>query len=406
MLTTEKERLREAFSIAYINVDEFRYINASLGQAFGDAVLKEVANRLKSHRKLAIVARFGDGLFAAVIADSANAHFVAQSLQSAMKRPWNDGLELPISASIGLATFPENGIKLDDLRTAADVALNSAKLFGKDSIRHYNKIMGDSSSRRFNLQNLLSSAISRGEFTLEYQPKIDTIQGKIYGAEALLRWVSPSLGRVSPAEFIPIAEANGLIIPITEWVVNETCAQIAKWEQLEIGPIQMSINFAALHFKRGNLYETVLCALQRYMVPPHLLELELTESTAIEDSDTALDIFKRLRLLGVGLSIDDFGTGYSNLSYLKRFDITALKIDRSFVSKLPDDHPSASIVQAIILLAKELDLDVIAEGVESREALLFINGLGCSKIQGFFYSRSLTPHGFEDYFKNFRSDAA
>jgi diguanylate cyclase (GGDEF)-like protein/PAS domain S-box-containing protein len=405
-LTAEKKKVREAFSIAYIDVDEFRYINAALGQSFGDAVLKEVANRLKAHRKLTTVSRFGDALFAAVITDSANANFVAQALQSAMKRPWNNGLELPISVSIGLASFPENGFKPDDLQTAADVALNSAKLFGQDSIRHYNKIMGDSSSRRFDLQNLLGSAISRGELTLEYQPKIDTTQGKIYGAEALLRWVSPSLGLVSPAEFIPIAEANGLIIPITEWVVNKACAQIAKWEQLEIGPIQMSINFAALHFKRGNLYETVRCALQRHMVPPHLLELELTESAAIEDSDTALNILKRLRLLGVGLSIDDFGTGYSNLAYLKRFDITTLKIDRSFVSKLPNDRQSASIVQAIILLAKELDLDVIAEGVESRESLLFINELGCSKIQGFFYSRSLTPHGFEDYFKNFKSKAA
>jgi diguanylate cyclase (GGDEF)-like protein/PAS domain S-box-containing protein len=405
VLTVEKERLREVFSIAYIDVDGFRHINASLGQAFGDAVLREVANRLQSHRKLSAVARVGDGLFGAVINDSTNAHFVAQALQSAMKRPWTNGIEMPISVSIGLASFPEDGFTLDELRTAADVALNNANASGHDSIRHYTKTMGDSGLRRFDLQNMLGSAISRGELTLEYQPKIDTIEGKIYGVEALLRWVSPALGRVSPAEFIPIAEANGLIIPITEWVVNEACAQIAKWEQLGIGPVQMSINLAALHFRRGNLYETVRCALQRYMVPPRLLELELTESAAIEDSDTALAILKRLRSLGVGLSIDDFGTGYSNLAYLKRFDPTALKIDRSFISKLPADRSSASIVQAMILLAKELDLDVIAEGVESRESLLFINDLGCSKIQGFFYSGSLTPRSFEAYFNNFRFSA-
>jgi len=247
------------------------------------------------------------------------------------------------------------------------------------------------------LQNRLNQALFRFEFHLDYQPQLDIGSGKVNGVEALLRWHNPELGEVVPARFIPVAEDCGLIVPIGAWVLEEACRQAQVWRQAGGPDLTMSVNLSALQFRRAGLTETVARVLRLSGLPPHLLELELTESILLQDVENNLDTVRQLKALGVRLSIDDFGTGYSSLSYLKRFAVDRLKIDRSFVRDISTDPDDAAIVRAVIQLARSLRLGIIAEGVETHEQLAFLREEGCQEVQGFLFSPPLAPHAFEAF---------
>jgi len=273
----------------------------------------------------------------------------------------------------------------------------NAKDAGRNTYRFFDEQMNHQAHEHLLLQNRLNQALFRFEFHLDYQPQLDIGSGKVNGVEALLRWHNPELGEVVPARFIPVAEDCGLIVPIGAWVLEEACRQAQVWRQAGGPDLTMSVNLSALQFRRAGLTETVARVLRLSGLPPHLLELELTESILLQDVENNLDTVRQLKALGVRLSIDDFGTGYSSLSYLKRFAVDRLKIDRSFVRDISTDPDDAAIVRAVIQLARSLRLGIIAEGVETHEQLAFLREEGCQEVQGFLFSPPLAPQAFEAF---------
>jgi len=389
------------FALLLLNLDHFKHINDTLGHAFGDRVLVEVAERLTAGvRQIDTVARLGADEFVLLAqrSDAAGAEAAARRVMEALQRPFTlDGMSFTVTASLGIALHPADGSDMDGLLGRADAAMREVKQAGRAGFRFHTQRSqaGDADLRtRMQLDHAMRQALTQQRFRLHYQPQVDLATGKVIGAEALIRWRDPELGEVPPGRFIPVAEESGFIVAIGDWVLRQAVAQAARWHDAGM-PMRMSVNVSALQFRQPGFVDGVASTLRAAGLPGRLLELELTESILIQDVEGTLSRLHALAEIGVLLAIDDFGTGYSSLGYLKRLPIGRLKIDRSFVMDLPGDTSDASIVNAIINLGRALDIQVIAEGVETEAQRQFLRQAGCHEFQGYLFAPALDVKSFE-----------
>jgi diguanylate cyclase (GGDEF)-like protein/PAS domain S-box-containing protein len=390
----------DLLAIMFLDLDLFKRINDSLGHGLGDQVLIETAERLlHSVREGDTVARLGGDEFTILlprIDHVADAARLAERLIAQVKQPFIvGGHELYVTVSAGIALFPENGQTIEALLRNADTAMYRAKEMGRNAFQLYSPAMNARSFERISMETALRHALKRNEFRLVYQVKVDLTSGRMSGVEALIRWLHPEMGPVSPAVFIPLAENMGLIDEIGTWVLHEACRQCRHWHDLGLPPVRIAVNVSALQFREGDIPHIVAHALAETGLAPQYLELELTESVLMQRVDDVADVLRQLRAMGVRISIDDFGTGYSSLSYLKRMPIDALKVDRSFVHDIFGEggkvtEEGAEIVSTIINLAHNLRLKAIAEGVETIEQANFLRARGCDEVQGFLISRPVS----------------
>jgi diguanylate cyclase (GGDEF)-like protein/PAS domain S-box-containing protein len=386
-------------ALAALDLDNFKTVNDSLGHAVGDALLREVAFRLgQSVRDTDTISRQGGDEFLIVLPDLRGMDAITPVLlkiRDGLQAPIEyQGNELSTSASIGIAIYPDDGRDFDTLLKKADTAMYQAKDAGRNSYRFFDAQMNTEAVEHLRLKNGMRRAIARGEFVLHYQPQIDLLTGVVVGAEALIRWNHPDLGMLEPARFIGLAEESGLIVPIGEWVIFEACRQAVAWRLAGLPPLVMAVNLSPVQFKRGEVERVVIDALKDSGLDAGWLELELTESILIHDTDQVLATVKRLKQLGVKLSIDDFGTGYSSLSYLKSFAVDKLKIDQSFVRDLASDPDDAAIIRAIIQMARSLNLKTIAEGVEDADMVVQLRIFECDEAQGYHFARPMPAQAF------------
>lgn len=377
-------------ALLYLDVDRMKHVNDTLGHAAGDTLLKAVAGRiLDVVREEDTVARLEGDEFAILLSEirtAENSARVAEKLAQALKLPFRVmERDLYVTASVGISLYPQDTEDLDTLNQNADIALHRAKELG-DRFSFFTAGMNAVTLQHLNLENSLRRALERDEFLLHFQPQVNMANGQISGAEALIRWRHPELGLLPPARFIPLAEETGLIVPIGEWVLRKTCAQIQAWRAEGLPPLRVAVNLSARQFREKQLFKTITAILEETGLPPELLELELTESIVMEHSEEALATLRQLSAMGLILAIDDFGTGYSSLSYLKRMPIQILKIDQSFVRDISADPDDRAIVSAIVALAHVLKLKVVAEGVETREQMEYLRAVECDSMQGFLYS--------------------
>jgi EAL domain-containing protein (putative c-di-GMP-specific phosphodiesterase class I) len=303
--------------------------------------------------------------------------------------------EFFVTCSIGVALYPNDSAAADSLLEHADIAMYRAKKVGRNNFQFYSPAMNEEAMERVRIESALRNALARDEFVLHYQPQVNLESGQIVGMEALIRWQHPELGMVAPNRFISVAEETGLIVPIGAWVMRTACAQTKAWQDAGLGQLRVAVNLSARQFGAANLLADIAAVLEHTGLAPDRLEIELTESLFMSDVTLAVELLHAMKKLGVSLSIDDFGTGYSSLSYLSRFPIDVLKIDRSFVADITRDASDAAIVASIIALAHNLKLDVIAEGVETREQLEYLRRHGCDQMQGYYFSRPLAAANFE-----------
>lgn len=383
-------------ALLFFDLDRFKTINDSLGHHVGDLLLQAVAKRLKDCLRSAdIVARLGGDEFVIVIPninEINQAARVADKILESMRPPYMvDGQELTMTPSIGISVYPHDGEVIATLIKNADAAMYHAKEIGRNNYQFFTHSMNTSALERLSLENSLRRALEREEFLLHYQPQVDLESGRTIATEALIRWRHPELGMIPPAKFIPIAEDSGLIIALGEWVLREACLQNKQWQQAGLAAIPVAINLSALQFRQKNFQEIISTTLQQTGLDPHYLELELTESILLQNTEITTSTLQALKAIGLQLSIDDFGTGYSSLSYLKRLPIDKLKIDRSFVQDISTDPDDAAISSAIISMAHKLRLKVIAEGVETEAQLAFLKAKSCDEVQGYYFSRPLDP---------------
>jgi PAS domain S-box-containing protein len=420
------ERLAQALAVAKrhhgqigvlaLDLDQFKRINDTLGHTAGNALLAGVARRLaeavretdtlgRPESDIPVAADASDAMarldgdeFSLLITDLAQYHDaakVARRLLHELRKPFRIGTqEVFVTASIGLALYPLDGEDADTLLKNAGAAMHFAKEQGRDNYQFYSRAMNATALEKLSMESQLRKALERGEFLLNFQPKILASSGQIVGLEALIRWRHPELGLVPPSQFIPVAEESGLIVPIGDWVLRSACLQNQAWRRAGYPAVHVAVNIASPHFRQGGLVASVAAALKESALDPALLEVELTESMLMQGVDATLDTLFKLKDMGVRLAIDDFGTGYSSLSYLKRFPLDTLKIDRSFIKDLPRDAEDAAITRAIIAMAHSLKLEVVAEGVESAEQLAFLQQHGCDVVQGYLFSQ---PLGAEDF---------
>jgi diguanylate cyclase (GGDEF)-like protein/PAS domain S-box-containing protein len=378
-------RNRKASAVMFVDLDRFKTINDSLGHAVGDALLKEVAARLvRQLREGDTICRIGGDEFVIVLPEVKRSSDVAQVAQKVIEQLSQpvivDERELCVTCSIGIAVYPDDGRDAETLIRNADAAMYHAKELGRANYQFFTEQMNQAASRRLQLENDLRRALGRDELRLHYQPIVETASGRVTAHEALARWHHPERGLVLPAGFIQLAEETGIILKIGEWVLGEAC----RWSTF-IGSergLQIAVNLSARQFNDPHLPRMVARALRATGLPPRLLELEITESTAMQQTDITLSTLKRLKALGVSIAIDDFGTGYSSLSYLRRFPVDKVKIDRSFVSEVPQNHDQCAIISAIVALAHALQIRVVAEGVETEAQRAFLASCGCDFIQG------------------------
>ncbi|MBI3903860.1 MAG: EAL domain-containing protein [Nitrosomonadales bacterium] len=393
------KRDQRRLAVIFLDLDRFKNVNDSLGHHVGDLLLQAVAERLKNCvRESDTISRLGGDEFVVLlngILDQNDAVNVAQKVLNTLSNPFDlEGHEVRIGASLGISIYPDNGPDSSELFKNADAAMYDAKKNGRNNFRLFSTPMNNETLEQISLENDLWRALKNKEFILHYQPQIDILTGKVIGAEALIRWQHPDKGLIPPVRFIPIAEENGLIAPIGEWVLNEACAQNKKWQDEGLIKIPVAVNLSALQFHQKNIKETIACALHDSGLEPGYLELEITESVTMKEVETTVRTLNEIKLMGVLISIDDFGTGYSSLSYLKRFPIDKLKVDRSFVRDLISDPDDAAIVRSIIGMGHGLRLKVIAEGVETAEQLAFLRESRCDEIQGYYFSH---PLGAQDF---------
>ena len=386
---------RRRFAILKIGLDRFKLINDSLNHAVGDEVLLLSADRIRQTvRRHDAVARPGGDLFAVLLDDIGSVQgvgAVCEKLLSAFRSPMLVGEhQLHVSVSIGVAVFPNDGEDTAMLERNAESAMYRAKEEGRAGYRFYSAEMSVQGVRLLALEGLLRQALANGEFRLHYQPQVDALSNRLLGVEALLRWLSPQLGSVSPVQFIPVAEETGLIVPIGEWVLREACRQARAWQDEFGSEMMVAVNLSGRQFRQSDLLPMISEALAKSGLPAHLLELEITEGALIADSGGAVEVLRGLRELGVRTAIDDFGTGYSSLAYLKTFPLDRLKIDRAFVRDLPRDESDTAILRAIVALGRNLHLEVLAEGVETQEQQAFLAGIGCQVLQGYLYGRPMS----------------
>ena len=395
-------RRNEKIALLLVDLDNFKAVNDALGHVTGDLVLKEVAHRMtQSVREIDTVGRPGGDEFVIALSEIQSVDSVREFV-SRLFRQFEGPVVIEknrffISMSIGIALFPDDGQNFDSLMKKTDLAMYAAKEAGRNTFSFFSGKMAHTVGDHLQMHADLKQALTENQLRLHFQPQVDTVSKQIVGAEALLRWEHPESGMIPPGRFIPVAEANGLIVPIGEWVLHEACRHAAQWPNRCGFPMTLAVNVSAIQFKQSDLKSTVLSALEQSGLSPELLELELTESILIQDTEQTLDTVNRLKAMGIRLSIDDFGTGYSSLSYLKRFNADTIKIDRSFVREMIRDPDDTVIVREIIRMAKNLDIGTVAEGVEDAQTLALLARLECDVIQGFFYSKPLAAKDFETF---------
>jgi diguanylate cyclase (GGDEF)-like protein/PAS domain S-box-containing protein len=420
------ERHGRRLATMFVDLDNFKRVNDTLGHRAGDQLLREASARLsavlRAHDSVArssshrtdgnSIARLGGDEFIVLLTDVMQAQDAARAahrLVATLAEPFTiEGTEIFCGGSVGVSLFPDDGCDVDTLLMNADTAMYRAKARGRGAYQLYDKAMNESALDHLRMETRLRRAIEREEFVLHYQPRINVATGRIVGAEALIRWQHPERGLLQPADFIPLVEQAGLVIPIGEWAIESACAQTAKWQKAGLHPVPVAVNLASTHLRERGLPLLVAHMLERHGVPARFLEIEVTESILLADPELAVRIAQQLSEMGILLSLDDFGTGYSSMGYLKRLPLAALKIDRSFVRDLESDPEDEAIVSAIIALARSLKLRVVAEGVESAAQLEILKGMRCDEYQGFLSSRPLDPAEFGELLskREMRSAAA
>ena len=386
------DRTKLPMWVVFLDLDRFKFINDSMGHNIGDQLLVQVAHRMQAAvREVDTVARFGGDEFIIVLPGQTDEtlmmgvleriiHMVCQPMQI-------NNQEIIITCSIGIAVYPNDGAKAETLIQHADIAMYRAKELGKNNFQFFTESMNEKVAERMYVENLLRHALAKNELEVYYQPKVDLETMQMVGMEALIRWNSPELGFVSPIRFITLAEESGLIVPIGEWVMRSACQQTVAWQNAGYAPLLMSVNLSARQFKQSNLVERIQNILKETGLEAQYLELELTESMVMTEVEASLQLLHEIKALGIQISVDDFGTGYSSLSYLKDLPVNTLKIDKSFTDDIINHTDKAPIVQAVISLAKSLNLKIVAEGVESYEQVLYLQQHACDQMQGYYFSR-------------------
>jgi diguanylate cyclase (GGDEF)-like protein len=392
-------RRRNHVGLFFLDLDNFKSVNDTMGHKTGDRLLQGAAQRLEAAlRESDIPARLGGDEFLVVsenLQQPEDAEIVAHKIVDMFKTPFMlDGREIYATTSVGIAIYPQDGETAAALIQSADTAMYHAKSMGKNSYHFYTAQMQQAAEKHLEIETQLRRALERGEMHLMYQPKVDLRQRCIHGAEVLLRWTSPTLGVVPPHEFVPVAEYAGLMPEIGNWVLQQACREAAGWQALRAEPVQIAINVSPQQFRSTDLLANVTEALRASHIPPALLELEITESVLVQDTAETLRIFDELNNLGITLSLDDFGTGYSSLSYLQKFPMRVLKIDRAFIRGLGGPDQQASLVDAIVAMAKSLDMKIVAEGVETAQQLAYLDQRGVDLAQGYLFSRPVDADTF------------
>ncbi|MFC3772985.1 EAL domain-containing protein [Paenibacillus sp. GCM10012303] len=404
------ERLNEAFhrsektgtilAVLFIDLDRIKVINDTLGHHIGDELLKYWADKLKANKRPQdTVARFGGDEFIVLLTDITSINEVltfASFIPQLFSEPFTYGEhDLYVTSSIGISVYPSDGTDADTLIKNADTAMYRAKEKGGNTFQLYRSEMNIRSLERLNMEIDLRRAMERSEITVYYQPIVDLGSGRIYGMEALVRWKHPIRGMISPAEFIPLAEETGLIVPIGNWVLKEACRQNGEWIAQGLPPLVVAVNISVNQFQQPGFIQLIKGTLETTGLDPKLLCLEITENVAMKNVNYIVETIDKLRELGVRISIDDFGTGYSSLSYLKRFRVHTLKIDQSFIQELTTDEENAAIVTALIAMSHKMNIKALAEGVETKAQLEFLRRYGCDEIQGYLFSTPLPVSDFE-----------
>ena len=393
------DKLHRNIAVLFLDLDRFKNVNDTIGHEAGDDLLRLVAARLSACIASSdTLARLGGDEFVilahAFVEDDYASH-LCERILATLAEPFNlEGNDYYLGVSIGIGAYPDDGIDGTDLLRCADSAMYFAKESGRNNYQFFTSRLNARTQRRYHLESNLRRALANEEFFLHYQPKIDAQSGRIVGAEALLRWQNPQSGLVAPAEFIPVAEETGLIVPIGAWVLEQACHQAAAWRAGIAPDMCMAVNLSPRQFQDENLLEIVTAALAASGLPAHALELEITEGLLMGGAEKLMPTFDALTRLGVHFSVDDFGTGYSSLSYLQLFPISNLKIDRSFINRIPENRDSVALTQAIIAMAKALDMKVTAEGVEETTQMEFLRQAGCHEMQGYLFSRPVTADAF------------
>ncbi|MBT6094747.1 MAG: EAL domain-containing protein [Rhodospirillaceae bacterium] len=399
-------RSKRMAAVLVIGLDDFKFINETQGHASGDNLLQTTAERLsRCLRATDIVARLGGDEFAIIQPEPTGADGIdqlARRLNAALRAPVSteNGEILP-AASIGIAVFPDDAEDADKLLHHADIALDRCKAAGGDDHRFFIAEMNAEVQRKHALEHDLRLAIDRETLEVHYQPKLDLATGRITGMEALVRWIDPVHGFVSPAEFIPIAETSRLIIPLGDWVLREACRRTKEWNDAGLGPLKVAVNLSAVQFGNATLLNDLSAALAETGLAPELLELEITETAAMDNAAQASEVFAGISELGISLAIDDFGTGYSSLSYLKNFPVQRIKIDKAFVDDIGQTAKGGAIARAITTLGESFDMAVTAEGVETAEQMAFLHGIECQEVQGYFVSKPLPVDAFSAFMRDF-----
>ncbi len=402
LAVAQAHRHNQRLAVLFLDLDRFKVINDSLGHSVGDELLRQVAERIQEHvREGDTVARLGGDEFTLLVpgitADE-DAAKIARKICDAIHDPfWIDGRELFVTTSLGVSVYPSDGHDAESLVRNADSAMYRAKEQGRDNYQLYTPAMNARAIERLSLESRLRQAVANEELELHFQPFIDLKTAELLGAEALLRWKHPDLGLIPPAEFIPIAELSGLIVPIGQWVLRTACAEARRWHEKGFAGLTVSVNLSSRQFQQADLVSQVTHALEETGLEADKLDLEITESNAMQNAEHSINTLWGLKKQGVRISMDDFGTGYSSLNYLKRFPIDRIKLDQSFVRDLPADKDDAAIAMAVIAMGRSLELLVIAEGVETEEALAFLKGHECDQLQGFLLSRPLPAEDFRRF---------
>ena len=400
------ERNNIFFALLFIDLDKFKDINDSLGHSFGDELLNVVGSKLTdSVRNYDVISRFGGDEYAIMISGMESldelinkTKILASRIIERVSAPVDiNGHEIYITPSIGIAIYPRDGEKFDELMKNADTAMYNSKKKERGGYEFYDASYNENTLERLELRNSLRYALKNNQFYLVYQPKVNSKTGKVISAEVLLRWKHPEFGLVPPDKFIPIAEESGMISTIGFWVLETACMQNKIWIEKGNFAINMAVNLSPEQFRQDDLCIKLLDVLQKNKLPPQHLELEITESITVENYKKTIKVLDEFSHYGISISIDDFGTGYSSMSYLQKFPINRLKIDKSFTSNVPDDIDSVSIIRAIIALAHSLNIIVVAEGIETKEQYDLLENLGCDELQGYYISKPLQAEKFEAF---------
>ncbi|WP_330214407.1 putative bifunctional diguanylate cyclase/phosphodiesterase [Pseudomonas sp. AM8] len=386
-------------AVMFIGLDRFKRINNALGYPVGDEVLQQVSQSLVAAvRESDSVFRYGSDEFVILLNDvqhpQQTQHIAQKVLQAISVTRHVAGHDLSVTASLGISIYPNDSSTAVELIKHAETAMHTTKERGPDDLSFYTEDMNLRARHQQNLESAIRQALEHDEFALHYQPKLDLKTGRILGAEALIRWFQPRSGWVHPADFIPVAEDSGLIVPLTQWVLRHACEQAQAWRTMGLAPLRISVNISAIDFRQREFVDNLAAILKQTGLPPNQLELEITESVLMQNVDETVDILNRIKAMGVRLALDDFGTGYSSLSYLRRFPIDVLKIDQSFVRGLHENSQDAQLISAIIGMGKSLELNIVAEGVETVEQLNFLRAQHCEEGQGFLFSKAVPAKDF------------